>query len=221
MEWFSLWWDTLTLTQQILYCIAIPTTLLLVLQTILLLIGIGGGEAVNPTDSSGLDLDTALDAPDITQDALSSIDGEITDGTVPGDFTVASIFTFQGVVAFLTIFSWSSLAGIASGLNIFVSMLIGFVLGAGAMIGVAKLIQLSARLAHNGTINPKNLLGAKGRVYLSIPPAQSGIGKVTLYAGERFVECEAITEDTQGIPTNYPIRVIDIRGDKLVVEKET
>ena len=35
------WWNSLTSLSQIFYCIAIPSTLLLLIQTVLLFIGIG------------------------------------------------------------------------------------------------------------------------------------------------------------------------------------
>ena len=42
------WWNSLELTQQIFACIAIPSTLILLIQTILLLIGIGNGSDADP-----------------------------------------------------------------------------------------------------------------------------------------------------------------------------
>ena len=56
MEWFSLWWNGLKLVEQILYCIAIPASLILIIQTVIMLLGIGhGGEGFNPSDTSGFD----------------------------------------------------------------------------------------------------------------------------------------------------------------------
>ena len=37
------WWNALPLIEQVFYIIAIPSTLILLLQTILLLFGVGGG----------------------------------------------------------------------------------------------------------------------------------------------------------------------------------
>ncbi|NLJ16925.1 MAG: NfeD-like protein, partial [Clostridiales bacterium] len=37
----SEWWEGLNLLQQVLYCIAIPSTLIMLIQTVLILIGIG------------------------------------------------------------------------------------------------------------------------------------------------------------------------------------
>ena len=52
------WWEGLSAMLKVLYCIAIPSTLLLVIQTILTLTGFGeGGAGANPSDTSGLDLE--------------------------------------------------------------------------------------------------------------------------------------------------------------------
>ena len=53
------WWNALDMFQKVLYCVAIPSTLILVIQTILVLFGIGhGGEGVNYSDTSGIDFDS-------------------------------------------------------------------------------------------------------------------------------------------------------------------
>ena len=56
MEWFNNWWNTLGLFEQIMYCVAIPSTLILLIQTIMLILGFGhSGAGVNPSDTSGFD----------------------------------------------------------------------------------------------------------------------------------------------------------------------
>ena len=88
------------------------------------------------------------------------------------------------------------------------------------MYGVAKLLQATAKLAQNGTLNVKNLLGASGTVYLVIPADGKGSGKVTVTTDERCLEFDAITESGEALPDGTPIRVTDIRtGNVLVVEK--
>lgn len=231
MDGFTLWWNGLELAQQVLYCIAAPATLILIIQTLLICLGFGhGGEGVNFSDTSGID---GLDAPDMSgvdmpgvdmPDGDFSADGHdqgYTDGSNPGDFAAFHLFSFQGVIAFLCVFSWIAVACLSGGLNIYVSLLIGFILGFGAMFGVAKIIQLSSKLQQNGNINIKNMLGQYGTVYIPIPASRKGSGKVNISAGERFIEFEAVTDGDEPLPSNTQIRVCDIRsGDTLVVEKQ-
>ena len=80
------WWSSLGLTMQIFYCIAIPATLIIVIQTILLMIGLGhGGEGVEFSDTSGID---GLDVPDV-----SDIPSDVPD--ISGAHAIAA-FHFAG-----------------------------------------------------------------------------------------------------------------------------
>lgn len=54
-------------------------------------------------------------------------------------------------------FSWSSIVLVNSGVYPALSTVIGFVLGLATMLLVAKIVQLSARLAENGTADYKML----------------------------------------------------------------
>ena len=101
-----------------------------------------------------------------------------------------------------------------------VALIVGFILGAGAMIGVAKIIQLMGRLAESGNIVAKKYLGETGTVYIPIPADGKGTGKVNIALGERYVEFEAITEDGVELKSGESVRVTDIRSETLlVVEK--
>ena len=57
MQWFYDWWNALNMLQQSFAVVAIPATVMLVLQTVLLLIGLGGHDADHgemADDHSGL-----------------------------------------------------------------------------------------------------------------------------------------------------------------------
>ena len=53
------WWNSLTDLQRIFACVGIPATLVLVVQTVLLLLGIGDGES--DVDPDGIDIGEACD----------------------------------------------------------------------------------------------------------------------------------------------------------------
>lgn len=225
MEWFSNWWSTLSLVQQILYCIAIPSSLVLIIQTVIMLLGIGhGGEGFNPSDTSGLgdvdfdggaDFDVGIDG-DISG---ADMDGH-TDVNNPSDLADFRLLSVQSVIAFLTIFSWSGITALSNGMVPWGALLLAAVLGFGAMFLVAKIIQWSSKLAQNGTFNIKNLLGESGTVYIPIPSKGSGTGKINISCGERFMEFDAVTEEQDTLTTGTAVRVVDIiAGSTLVVEK--
>lgn len=223
MTWFSDWWNNLQLVEQVLYCIAVPASLILIIQTVMMLLGLGdGGEGINPSDTSGLDM------PDVDFDV--SVDGGISsdgadlsghDISNPSDIADFRLLSVQSVIAFLCIFGWSGITAIANGMPEWASLVLAAVLGFAAMLLVAKIIQWSSKLAQNGTFNMKNLLGESGTVYIPIPPKGNGSGKINISCGERFMEFDAISNDTEMIATGVSVRVTDIiSGSILVVEKE-
>lgn len=220
------WWNGLDEVLRVLYCIAIPATLLLVIQTIMSMAG-GAGEGgadVNPSDTSGLDLDVPdggdmdLDL-DVLADADPSDLQHYTDGSSPGDVTALRLLTMQTVVAFLTVFSWSSIVSIHAGTPALTGILVGLVFGVLAMFLVAKLVQVSAKLAENGTVSLKNAIGESGRVYLPIAARNGTPGKVMVQVQGQLIECGAVTQG-EAIETGANVRVVDLRGDLLVVERE-
>lgn len=216
MEWFSAWWDGLLLVEQILYCIAVPASVILIIQTILIFCGFGdsgSGDGVNISDTSGIDGDFSGDA------GADMVDIANSDAGAPTDIATFNFFTLQGVVAFFCVFGWVSLACIGSGVGMVVSLIIGFILGVGAMFGVAKIIQLSSRLAQNGNININNYIGKPASVYVTVPSAGNGQGKVNISVDERYIECDAVTDGDE-LPTGTSVKVKDTRGQLLVVEKE-
>ncbi len=206
------WWEGLSAMLKVLYCIAIPSTLLLVIQTILTLTGFGeGGAGANPSDTSGLDLE--VDSAD------TEIDLEL-DGA-DADIGTLRLFTFQGIVAFSTTFAWVAICLVKGGMQSAPALLLGGLCGAAIMYVVAKLLQVSAKLAENGTFDIKSAIGESAQVYVMIPGGGESGGKITLTLSARFVELNAITEGTESILAGSVVRVTDVVGDTVVVERVT
>lgn len=219
------WWGALDLLSQILYCVAVPSSVILLIQIVMTIVGFGqSGPGINPDDLSGLDsLGDSVDFDlDIGADAgMDSADPGTGDGGSPGDLGALHLFTLEGIVAFLAVFSWTAILVYQSGVAGTLSVFIGAVLGALAMYGVAKIIQLTARLASNGTLQMRNALGQTATVYLMIPARGAGQGKVNLTVQERFIEASAITDGAVSLPSGAFVRVVDVRADNvLVVEQE-
>ncbi len=243
MEWFTAWWSELESIEQILFCVAIPSTVILLIQVIMIILGFGhDGTGVNPSDTSGFDGggadmggDISADVTDIhiSADADTSAadfdtgngsgdvpDVNYGDGSAHGDIGTMNFFTVQGIITFFCVFGWAALVTYTVSKIAVLAIIVGFVLGLASMYGVAKILQLSKKLAQNGTLNVNNLLGAKGTVYLVIPSEGNGKGKVSVSSGERLVEFDAITDGSEVLPDGTPVRVIDIRsGNLLVVER--
>lgn len=213
------WWNSLDMVLKFLYCVAIPATLILVIQTILSLLGgFEGGAGVDFSDTSGIDFNGGSDIGEMSDAADMGGAHHFGDGGNPADFSIMSMLTLQGIVTFLTVMGWSSIVAIGTGTPVFLSILVGVALGLAAMYAAAKILHASSKLTENGTLNLSNAIGETGKVYIPIPV--SGTGKITVNVQGRYIEAEAISHEEKMLPTGAMVRVIDVRNDVLVVEED-
>lgn len=242
MERFDIWWNGLSGLLKVLYCIAFPSTMLLILQTLLAMFGMHHG-AHDVSDTSGLDMHTDVGGHnfDIGHDIgghhgfdihhdVSGGHGDL-DAHHSGDFHDHSIndnvtdtsmhfFTLQTIVAFLTVFSWSSIVLVGSRVPSLAALPVGILLGIGTMALVAKMVQLSMRLAENGTVDLRNAIGESATVYIPCPPKNQGMGKITMTLQGQMMELGAFNEGEEMMKTGTKVVVVDVRGDDVIVEKD-
>lgn len=212
----SEWWDSLNFFMQVLYCIAIPSAIILILQTFISLLGFGHSHGgVDTSDVSGLDMHSNVHF-DVSNGM--QISHTIGDGGGPFDVFTIKMFTFQGIIAFLNVFSWTAILFINLGTSYVLGISIGLILGLVSMFVVAKIIQSFSKLTENGTLNLKNAIGLTATVYIPIPGKANGNGKVTLYVQEKFIECPAITFGNDTLKTGLNVRVVDVKNETLIVE---
>lgn len=230
------WLDSLTLLEQILLYIAIPATVLLLLQTALLLVvGIGGADGDSDTQldlDGGDDLSLDLDGdgiPDVhmevgdlhSEDIHCDLCDDKHEGSVhTGDGTAGlNLLTLRGLVAFFTLFGWSGLLFCQLGLHWLLALFLGIQLGIVGMVAVAFILREALRLQADGTLDIRNALGRAGSVYLTIPAERRGQGKVNVLVQEQIREFEAVTDSETPIPTGAEVIIVAItNGDTLVVQ---
>ena len=240
MENFNIWWDGLSSLLKVLYCIAFPSTLLLILQTLLAMFGMHhGGHDIS--DTSGIDMhgDIGHDFGghhgfdfhhDIGGHNDISVHHDIS-GHHNGDFhdhsyndavtdTSMHFFTIQTVVAFLTVSSWSSIVLVGSSVPKAAALVVGTLLGIGTMFLVAKMVQLSMKLSENGTVDLRNAIGECATVYIPCPPKNQGLGKITMTLQGQMMELGAFNEGDEMLKTGTKVVVVDVRGDDVIVEKD-
>lgn len=204
------WWDSLGLVTQIFYCIAVPSTLILFIQTILMFIGFGE-DADGAGDEIGDDISDG-DIDDVT---------EITDDADASGLEGLRIFTIRGIIAFLVVFGWVGVVMNGSGAALWLTIPISTACGFGMMLLLAYLLRLVMKLRSDGNIDNRNAIGTAGKVYLTIPPSRSGEGKVQVMIQGSYSERNAVTDDEEPIPTGSEIIVVGISGQTdLVVRKK-
>lgn len=192
------WWNAMSLAQQIFACLAIPATLILVIQSILLLFGIGDGDG-------DADMDGDMD--------MDGLDGG---GHFDGDG--AALFTIRGIVAFFAVGGWVGVIMLYSS-SLALSIVVAFLSGAAALVGIGYLFKLSLKLQSSGNLNYENAVGKVAKVYIPIPPKGQGAGKVNLTLQERFTEVNAVSEEEDAIPTGAYVTVTKLLDEDTVSVK--
>ncbi len=191
------WWDSLTSLQQGFALVGIPATLILVVQTVLLMFGIGDGEA------DGADVDVDPDGFDVGE-AASGDDG-------------LTLFTVRGIVAMFCVAGWSGIVFVDLGLGGALSIFLAVICGIAALFGIAYLMKAVLKLQSNGNIQIGLALGKVGEVYIPIPPKGEGRGKINITLQDRFLEVDAISGSDEGFKTGDTVRVVSTDESGLVV----
>jgi hypothetical protein len=141
------------------------------------------------------------------------------DGADPHDhhhgFQLVRFLTFQTVVAFLAFFGLGGLASLEAQRSPLTSLAVAFLLGAASFFVVGYLMQSLTRLHHDGSTRIRDALGKNARVYLRIPAASAGDGKVTVSLAGGTVELRARTAG-DALPTGATVRVARILDPRTV-----
>jgi hypothetical protein len=203
MEWFSVWWNNLGLLGQILACSAIPMTVVMILQFILMLIGVGfGSETDGDVDSDGADYNTETTPEEAGNSGYTSI---------------LRIFTVRGIVAFFALGGWAGLAALTAGIPALWTIQIALFVGVSALLLASLVIRLALRMQASGNLNLNNALAQTAEVYIRIPPARTDKGKVTMLLQERFVELDAVTDSDIALMPNAKVEIVALADKECLV----
>ena len=186
-------WSEIGILEQIFWIITIPAT---VIFLVLLVLTIFGSDA-------DIDVDTDVDA-------------DISDGdSIPFQF-----LSLKNIVAFFTVFGWSGIGFIHAEMTPWLVILLAVLCGLLMMTLMATLFYLMSKLAENGTLNMKNAIGKLGEVYLIVPAKRRGMGKVQLSIQGAVRTLDAITDDSENIPTSSIIEVTNVVDDQILLVKK-
>ena len=222
------WFQSLVLMEQIFAVCAVPATVVLVLQTAMLLFGLGGsGGSDSDLDS---DVSGVGDGADMDAGGTDIYDGH--DFDVGHDFdaghghdhngstadTGLRLFTVRGIITFFTLFGWTGLACMQSFGEPTVSIMVAFLVGIAGMAVTAFIMKSVLRLQSDGTVDLTNALGKSASVYIRIPKERSGRGKVNVIVQEQLRELSAVTDEGFDLPTDSEVVVVGMTsGDTLLV----
>lgn len=187
----TIWWEGLSTLQKIFWVVAAPSTVIFIIQLILLLVG---GDH------------------DMDADADGDFDGAHGDGV--------DVFSLKSIISFMMFFGWSGLAATESGMGMAGALVISFIAGLIMMFLTAWIFMLLLKLQHDGTMNINEAIGKLGEVYLTIPPKKSSYGKIQITFQGALRTMDALTEEPEAIKTGSVVEVIDVESEILIVKSK-
>lgn len=197
MEAITTWFNGLDPMMRTYWGVAIFASTIFLIQMIMTFVGIGDA------DAGDADFDFGGDADGDTLD---------TGGTL-------QLFSVRNIVNFLLGIGWG---GVCFSTYIQNHILLGFVallVGCAFVAMFGFVYKQMRRLEHNGAFKLEDCVGQVADVYLRIPEARSGEGKVQYSFQGSVQELAAITDGEQ-IPSGSKVRILEvIGGHTLLVEK--
>lgn len=151
---------------------------------------------------------------------LGLSDGETDMDSDTGDVELPfEIFTLRNLINFLLGFSWTGISFYNSIENKTVLIIISVIVGLLFVAIFFFIIKQILKLSENNSFKIENTLHKTAQVYLTIPEAKSGKGKVLISINGAIHELDAMTLSTEKIPSNATVKVVAVESNLLIVEK--
>lgn len=181
--------EGMALLERSFWYIAILSSLIFLVQTILTFVGSG--------DTDGLDAD---------------FDGDLTHTEAP-----FQLFTLRNLVNFMLGFGWTGVLFYHSIEYTLFLVLLATIVGVIFVLLFFMLIRQILKLTEDNTFKIEQLVDKNGQVYLTIPAARSGKGKIQISWNGTQHELEAMT-DGPSLVSGTQIRVVMIVHGVLLVQ---
>lgn len=188
----SSWWATLLIPEKVYWIISIPSTILLLIQVVMTLIG---GD---------------------TEDIDGDFDGDMDHGDMDGG-AGWNFFTYKNVLGFFTLFGWTGLGFLQMGVGLLISVFFSMIAGLSMMALMATLFYYISKLHQSGTMVIEHAVGQTGEVYLRVPPNREGHGKIQVQIQGNLREMDAITDDEKELPTGSMAQVLEIINNQILL----
>ncbi len=172
--------------------IALPVSLIFVIQTVLTFIGMDGGDSMD----AGFDAD------------------------VDGAGGVSQLFSFRNLINFLIGFSWSGVLFYDTIQNKTLLIGVALIIGIIFLLFFFWAIKQVKGLAEDNTFLLEDAIGKTAEVYLPIAPRRMGNGKILVSVGGSMKELTAATDELIKLKTGMLVKVVAIENESLLIVKE-
>lgn len=175
--------------QQIYWYIAIIASIIFIIQTIMTFVG--------------ADADTGMDA-----DFDSNLDA--------GDHPF-QLFSLRNLINFLLGFGWTGVVFYGSISNQVLLAIIAFLVGSIFIVIFFLVMKALIKLSEDNTFDIEDTVGKTADVYMNIPAAKGGKGKVFVSVKGSTHELSAITANEEDIKSGALVKVVAIEAGILLV----
>ncbi|GAB6121857.1 NfeD family protein [Dysgonomonas termitidis] len=176
-------------TQQFYWYVAIGASVIFIIQTIMTFIG--------------ADTDTGIDAD--------------FDGNLDGADSPFQLFSLRNLINFLLGFGWTGAVLYGSFESKIVVGIIAFLVGSLFIILFFLVMKGLMKLSEDNTFKIEDTIGKTADVYMNIPAAKSGKGKIFISINGSTHELPAITSCDMDIKSGSLVKVEAIEGGILLV----
>ncbi|MBR2396335.1 MAG: serine protease [Bacteroidaceae bacterium] len=180
--------------QKFFWTIACCASLVFIIQTIMTFIGLG-------TDAD--------------------VDAGPMDGSVDSmeDGALSGVFSFRNLINFLLGYGWAGVLLFDDIEKRWLLQLLAIAVGLLFVLAFVFMFRQVMKLSHDGSFKMSETVGLKADVYLRIPAARSGRGKVQLSVKGSVHEIDAVTDNDAEIPTGGQVEIVEVIGDDLLLVK--
>ena len=180
--------------QKFFWTIACCASLVFIIQTIMTFIGLGTDADVDAGPMDG------------------SVDS-IEDGALSG------VFSFRNLINFLLGYGWAGVLLFDDIEKRRLLQLLAIAVGLLFVLAFVFMFRQVMKLSHDGSFKMSEAVGLKADVYLRIPAARSGRGKVQVSVKGSIHEIDAVTDNDAEIPTGGQVEIVEVLGDDLLLVK--
>lgn len=189
MEYF----DSLEPLLRTFWYIALPVSLIFVVQTILTFVGMDGGDGMDPD----FDADVDVDGAGVTQ-----------------------YFSFRNLINFLIGFSWTGVLFFDTIQNKTLLVIVALLIGVTFLLFFFWAIKQVKGLAEDNTFMIEDTIGKTAEVYLPIAPRRMGKGKVLVSVNGSTHELIAATDELIKLKTGTVVKVTAVENESILIVKE-
>ena len=180
--------------QKFFWTIACCASLVFIIQTIMTFVGLG-----TDTDVDAGPMDGSVDSME--------------DGALSG------VFSFRNLVNFLLGYGWTGVLLHDSIEKGWLLQLIAIAVGLVFVLAFVFMFRQVMKLSHDGSFKMEEAVGLKADVYLRIPAARTGRGKVQVSVKGSIHEIDAMTDNDTEIATGGQVQIVEVLGDDLLLVK--